>query len=143
MRCRLRAIQEEADPLGSRSYSLPGRSMESLQSSYLLHGVPCHPFILATSIAAYHLTALLNQTGFGEAAINRNYTYGISNRLSSLNSGVQVRRLPKTRSSLRYHMASKRKPLHTNVRHPPRNGQARRRPVEPLGSNIRVCLDFV
>ena len=31
----------------------------------------------------------------------------------------------------------------SNARHVPKNGQARRRPLKPPGSNTRFCLDFV
>ena len=39
--------------------------------------------------------------------------------------------------------ASKRAHPIRNACHPPRNGPSRRRPVQPPGSNTRVCLDFV
>ena len=38
--------------------------------------------------------------------------------------------------------AFERTPLRSNVHHPPRKGQSRRRPEQPPESNTRVCLDF-
>ena len=139
------AVQEKAHPLDSRSYSSPSPSMESLPSSSSLNGVPWHRFIPAASIAACRLTfaAPSHQPGFGETSIDRN-TYGITNFLTSLENDVQVRRLSKARSILGYHRSVQTNiSPQSNVCHPPRNGQACRRPAQPPGLNTRVCLGFI
>ena len=127
-------VQEKSNNLDSRSYSTPRRSVEFLATNSLLHGVPWHPLIPAASIASCRLTltAPSNQPGFGKIiAINRN-TYGTTNRLSALESDVQVHRLPKNTLQSQIPSGIQTKtPPQSNARHPPRNGQARRRPVQP------------
>ena len=106
-----------------RILSTPDRSCHqaapwsSLPSSFLLHGVTWHSFIPAVSIASYRLTLMApsNQPNFGEIAINRN-TYGITNRLSSLENDVPKSSDYQKRSSLGYHRSIQTKPLHKATR---------------------------
>ena len=79
-----------------------------------------------------------------EIAINRN-RYGVTNlSVFSWGNDVQVFRQAKTLQPwiLSGGVRTKTSPQN-NARHPPRNGQARRRPVQLPGSNTRVSLDFI
>ena len=90
------------------------------------------------------LTAPSNQPGFGEVDNNPNTT---AQRTACLLLKVMFKSADyqnHASASLKYHPVSKRKtPPQSNACHHPRNEQARRRPVQPPGSNTRVCLDLV
>ena len=104
-------VQEKADPLDSRSYSSPSRFMEFLAINLLAPWRSWQPFIPPASIGACRLTPPSNQPGFGDAATDCN-TYGVMNRLASLQNYVQVLHVPKTAPASDTIAASKRTPPH-------------------------------
>ena len=100
-------------------------------------------FAVSTALYRLTLTAPLNQKpGSVEILIYRN-TYDVHNFLPfswkmMLKSSDQQKR-----SSLKHHCSVPNEPPRSNACRPPRNGQPRRRPEHPPGSNTRVCLNFV
>ena len=98
----------------------------------------------AAFIAASRLTFLVSskQPGYRETAIDRN-TLGMADRLCLSRKMIfQVILLLKNAPILGT-IWRPNENIPTKQRDRPRNGQARRRPVEPPGSNTRVCLIFV
>ena len=137
--------RKKADPLGSRSYSPPSRSVEFLAIKFLapwrsltsVHPRNFHslvPFDFVFRLPRTSLTA--ERQGSTEN--------GVTNRwYLSWKIMFQVLRLPKNAPARVPSGTQTKTSAQSNARHSSRTGQARRRPVQPPGSNTRVYLDFV
>ena len=136
--------RKKADSLDSRSYLPPNSS---------LRGVPCCQTPRSMKLLIIRLTLAVSTTscrhpiqlllsGFGEIMIYCNNVRRTKLLALLLENGVEpppYKNVPASDTIARFQTNLPR----SNARRPSGNGQARRRPVQPPGSNTRVCLDFV
>ena len=134
--------RKRVDPLGSISHSPPSAPWSSLLSSSSLHGVPRHSFITIAHIASCRRTLTDPRISLASEgiALSRNtyeslvFSFGKWHFKPFLCQKMFRPRVPSG--------AQTKTSPQSNAYHVPKNGQARRRPVELPGSNTRGCLDF-
>ena len=105
---------------------------------------PQHPF---TPLLRYPRSVLdgmtfSHQLGCGEAAIDR-YTYGVNDSPVPLLLDDSPVILPPKQNAAALSSALTRASPQSNARLVSKNGQVRRRLIDPPGSNTRFCPDFV
>ena len=129
--------RKKADPLDSISY-------QYLTPSSSVHEVPCRPFFTCSSHSLVRSRFERSPDPAGSFWLRGNaITHGVLNCLPfserMMQSSVQQKH-----SSFEYHRNVPNEPSHESTRATLLiNGQPRRRPEHPPGSNTRFCLNFV
>ena len=142
----LTAYRKKVDPLGSRSYSPLRRSVEFLATKLLA------PWRSLTSVYLYSSHSLVPSKFDGSpyqpdfwGSSGQPQNVRLNKSLVSLSRKIDSKPsvYRKTLQARVTSGAQTKTSLQSNAHHPTRNGQARRRPVEPSGSNTRLCLVLV
>ena len=138
-------MKETVDPLGSRSYSSPSRSVEFLASKLFASWCSLTYVYLRSShsLVPSNLDDSLKPAWLrGDSDLPQ---YVRHNKSRDLLLKVMFKSVVyQKHSSFGSHRSVQMKISPQSIaRHPPGNGQARRRLVQLPGSNTKVCLDFV
>ena len=134
------------DPLGPRSYSPPSRPMEFLvikllarwRSPISVYSHSSHSLVLSDFDGSPYQPGVWENIDQPQYVRRNELLVPLSENDIPSYLSIKKTLQPRVPSG-----APQNTTPRSSVRHLSRNGQARRRSVEPPGSNTMVCLDFV